>query len=99
MDATAKSHVQTDVDSLLNDAPPAKGSSRTKAPCEPDEQSAKKPHLKAKKFFAKELVDEDRVLVPGPKFIPKNGNRAKYITDRLQILPGLRPQDTTRCNS
>ena len=35
--------------------------------------------------------------MPGPKFIPKNGNRAKYITDRLQILLGLRPQATTCC--
>ena len=90
-------HVDFDVDSLLNAASTSLRSGQTKAPSISDEQSAKKPSSEANKFLAQELVDEDRVLVPGPKFIPKNGNWAKYITDRLQILLGLRPWDTTRC--
>ena len=72
-DATAKSLVRTDVDSLLDDFSPAKQSRRTKAPSGPDEDSAKKPQLKPKKSLTQELVDEDRVLVQGPKFIPKTG--------------------------
>jgi hypothetical protein len=45
-------------------------------------------------FRVQELVDDKRVLAPGPKFIPKNGNAAKYIVDRLQTLVGLTPYQT-----
>ena len=48
-----------------------------------------------KKYNVQSLVDEKRVLIPGRSYHPKNGNRAKYIADRLQCLVGLTPEQST----
>ena len=40
-------------------------------------------------------MDDTRVLIPGENFHPKKGNRAKYIADRLQMLLGLTPAQST----
>ena len=48
-----------------------------------------------KKYNVQSLVDEKRVLIPGRNYHPKNGNRAKYIADRLQCLVGLTPEQST----
>ena len=49
-----------------------------------------------RKYQVQELVDDARVLTPGENFHPKNGNRAKYIADRLQMLLGLTPTQSTK---
>ena len=46
------------------------------------------------KIHVQDLVSEKRVLVPGPKFHSADGNRVKYIRDRLQMLIGLTPFET-----
>ena len=50
----------------------------------------------ARKHQVQDLVHDARVLTPGENFHPKNGNRAKYIADRLQTLLGLTPTQSTK---
>ena len=105
-DKTKNSHFKTVVNDLLNVKDPGKTPKRV---CFADEQGAKtrgvnnkttmqevkvKPKTR-KKFNVQSLVDEDRVIVPGPNFHAKSGNRSKYIADRLQMLIGLTPSMTT----
>ena len=54
-----------------------------------------KTSKKLKKYRVQDLVDEDKVLVPGRHYNSTNGNRAKYIADRLQALLGLTPSEST----
>ena len=98
VDKTRRSHIKSDVDDLLEGHSQNQplGGTANEGGNKPIHNEVDVKVVKGKrKYRVQELVDEARVLVPGEHFHPRNGNRAKYIADRLQMLLGLTPAQST----
>ena len=95
-DKARKTCAAPDADKLLEDQSPCKRKCTEKGEkCNTPSQSLVKVTKLRRRYRTQDLVDEVRVLTPGENFQPKNGNRAKYIADRLQTLLGLSPAQST----
>ena len=99
VDKTSRSHIKSEVDDLIQQHPPPADTSRHVANGGGNKSKHDRIDVKVtktkRKFQVQDLVDDTRVLTPGENFHPKNGNRAKYIADRLQMLLGLTPTQST----